>query len=204
MTPLSGSGISTFLLCLMLCLLQTVYPKDLSQEQVAMIDAFEAANPHPVPNSVPAKEATVACSSEEECSRNPYRVGRSEISTMLLSCKEDPSPDICTVFLGRKRRLDKDELLTERRARQPGCNPNNPGCRFSGRLVQKEIFKRTDSIKDPELADDTDGEDTKPCNPSELDCRLGKRSISKAFGGDCTKPENWQDPMCKWPNAQTE
>jgi len=147
----------------------------LSQEQVAMIDAFEAANPHPVPNPVPAKEATAACSSEEECG-GLNRVGRSEISTMLLSCKEDPSPAICGVFVGRKRRLDKDELLTERRARQPRCNPNNPGCRFSG---LKEIFKRTDSIKDPELADDTDSEDTKPCNPSYLDCRLGrKRSVS--------------------------
>lgn len=201
MTPFSGSGISTFLLCLMLCLLQTVYPKDLPQEQVAMIDAFEAANPHPVPNPVPAKEATVACSSEEECSGGPYRVGRSEISTMLLSCKEDPSPAICGVFVGRKRRLDKHELLIERRVPQPGCNPNNPGCRFSG---LKEIFRRTDSIKDPELEDDTDSDDTTPCDPSYLDCRVGrKRSISKRFGRDCTKPENWQDPMCKWPHAQT-
>ena len=153
-----------------------MYPKDLPQEQVAMIDAFEAANPHPVPNPVPAKEATVACSSEEECSGGPYRVGRSEISTMLLSCKEDPSPAICGVFVGRKRRLDKHELLIERRAPQPGCNPNNPGCRFSG---LKEIFRRTDSIKDPELADDTDSDDTTHCDPSYLDCRLGrKRSVS--------------------------
>ena len=141
-----------------------------------MIDAFEAANPHPVLNSVPAKEATVACSNEEECGGSLQRVGRSEVSTMLHSCKEDPSPDICGLFVGRKRRLDKDELLTERRARQPGCNPNNPGCRFSG---LKEIFKRTDSIKEPELEDDTDSEDTKPCHPKYLDCRVGrKRSVS--------------------------
>ncbi|XP_073235627.1 uncharacterized protein [Porites lutea] len=199
MTPLSGSGLSTFLLCLMLCLLETAYPKDLSQEQVAMIDAFEAANPHPVPNPVPAKEATVACSNEEECSRNPYRVGRSEISTMLLSCKEDDSPAICRVFLGRKRRLDKHELSIERRAPQPRCPHYNPACRFNGRL--KEIFKRTDSIKDPELADDTDSEDAE-CDPSQLDCRAGrKRSISKRF---CTEPEDLNDPMCKWVHAQTE
>ena len=171
-----GSFLETLLTRPFLTILPLVYPKDLPEKQVA-IDAFEVANLHPVLNPAPAKEAKVVCSSEAECSGMPNRVGRSEVSTMFLSCKEDPSPAICGVFVGRKRRLDKDELLIERRAPQRRCNPSNPVCRFGG--VLKEILKRTDSIKDPELAGDTDSKDTKPCHPRYLECRLGrKRSVS--------------------------
>lgn len=141
-----------------------------------------------VDNLVPGEEVPVKmkCDSAEECEiLQANRVGRRGVTGFArrgVPCQN--SNQICNVFLGRKREVSRNVRSLTRRDRllnhfarscPPGSAQTLPHCRFNG-------IKRSVSVRVPERGSGgKEKEDTSklPCDPNDVSCRLGKRSVSE-------------------------